>query len=83
LPNIYYGSNLSIENYNNSNLTPSLLIIKKCRISGCRWFTPVILTTQEAEIRQFEVRSQSQANSSSEPITQKPMTLKGLVEWME
>jgi hypothetical protein len=29
-----------------------------------RWFTPVILATQEAEIRRIEVQSQLQENGS-------------------
>jgi hypothetical protein len=28
--------------------------------AGCQWLTPVILGTQEAEIRRIEVQSQSQ-----------------------
>jgi hypothetical protein len=28
------------------------------KFARCKWLTPVILTTQEAEIRRFEVQSQ-------------------------
>jgi hypothetical protein len=30
----------------------------------CQWLTPVILATQEAEIKRIAVQSQTQANSS-------------------
>jgi hypothetical protein len=40
---------------------------------------PVILVTQEAEIR----RSQLQANSSQGSILKTPITKKGLVEWLK
>jgi hypothetical protein len=33
------------------------------------WLTPVILVTQEAEIRRIEVQSQPPANSSQDPIS--------------
>jgi hypothetical protein len=33
----------------------------------CQWLTPVILATQEAEIRRSKVRSQLQTNSSENP----------------
>jgi hypothetical protein len=41
---------------------------------------PIILATQEADIRRIEVRSQPQANRSQDPILKKPITKKGLVE---
>jgi hypothetical protein len=44
-----------------------------------RWLTPIILTTQEAEIR-ITVQSQSQANSLQDLISKIPNTEKGLVE---
>jgi hypothetical protein len=44
---------------------------------------PVILATQEAEIRRNEVQSQPRANSSQDPILEKPITNKGLVEWLK
>jgi hypothetical protein len=41
--------------------------------------TPVILATQEAEIRRIEV----QTNSSARPYLKKPFTKIGLVEWLK
>jgi hypothetical protein len=40
----------------------------------CQWLTPVILATQEAEIR---------ANSSVRSYLEKPFTKIGLVEWLK
>jgi hypothetical protein len=48
-------------------------------ISGHQWLTPVILATQEAEIRRIEVW----ANSLREFVSKKPITKKGLVEWLK
>jgi hypothetical protein len=42
-----------------------------------RWLTPVILGTQEVEIRRIEVRSLIQANSSRDPILKKCITKNG------
>jgi hypothetical protein len=44
---------------------------------GSRWLTPVILATQEAEIRKIVVRSSALANSSTRPYLKKPFTIKG------
>jgi hypothetical protein len=41
--------------------------------------TPVILATEEAEIRRIEIRSQPQA-SSQDPVRKKTYHKKGLVE---
>jgi hypothetical protein len=38
-------------------------ILKIIKVSLVQWLTPVILTTQKAEIRRIEVQSQPQANS--------------------
>jgi hypothetical protein len=46
------------------------------------WFMPVILATQEAQIRRIEVRSQPQTNSLR-PYLEKTHHKKGLVEWLK
>jgi hypothetical protein len=43
----------------------------------------ILLVTQEAEMRRMEVQSQPQANSLWDPILKKPITKKGLVEWLK
>jgi hypothetical protein len=45
-----------------------------------QWLTPVILATQEAEIRKIAVGSQPGANSSQNPISKNIHHRKGLVE---
>jgi ribosomal protein S21 len=44
---------------------------------------PVILATQESEIRRIVVRSQAQADSSARFYFKKPLTKLGLVEWLK
>jgi hypothetical protein len=44
---------------------------------------PIILATQEAEIRRIAVQSQPLANSSQDSILKKPITKKVLVEWLK
>jgi hypothetical protein len=44
---------------------------------------PVILATQEADIKKIKVQSQPQANSLRDPISKKPHHKKGLVEWLK
>jgi hypothetical protein len=44
---------------------------------------PVILATQEAEVRRITVQSQTWENSSRHPYFEKPITKKGLVEWLK
>jgi hypothetical protein len=48
-----------------------------------QWLMPIILPTQEAEIRRISVQSQTQKNSSRDPILKKPTQKKGLVEWLK
>jgi hypothetical protein len=51
--------------------------------AGCQWLMPVILATQEAEIRRITSSMPAQANSFRDPILKKPITNKGLVEWLK
>jgi hypothetical protein len=52
------------------------------RQANRQWLVPVILATQEAEIRKSVVQSQPLASSSQDPISKKP-SQKGLVEWLK
>jgi predicted secreted acid phosphatase len=62
---------LSGTSYDNSS--------SKMQLSARRqWLMPVILTTQEAEIRRIAVQSQSQANTFGDPILKKLIIKK---EW--
>jgi hypothetical protein len=49
------------------------------KFAKCWWFMPIILAIQEAEIRRKPV----QANSLRDPISKKPITKQGLVEWLK
>jgi hypothetical protein len=51
-------------------------------IAGCWWFTPVILTTQEAKIRKIAVRSQPR-QIVCKTLFQKTLHKKRLVEWLK
>jgi hypothetical protein len=44
-----------------------IILFSKVRSARHQWLTPVILTTQEAEIWRIMVQSQPWANSSREP----------------
>jgi hypothetical protein len=57
--------------------------IKNRKQAGCWWLTPVILTTQEAEIRKIAVQSQPWSNSSQDSISIKLFPKKGLVQWLK
>jgi hypothetical protein len=46
----------------------------------CQWLTPVILATQEADIRRIVVQSQTLTNSSPDLILKKPTTTKRLAQ---
>jgi hypothetical protein len=48
--------------------------IKKSGLTGHWWLTPVILATQEAEVRRITVQNQHGANSSQDLILKKPIT---------
>jgi hypothetical protein len=53
------------------------------RLARCQWLTPIILATQEVEIKiKVEIRRiMVRANSSRDP-TSKLSTEKGLAEWL-
>jgi uncharacterized protein (DUF305 family) len=74
---------LGLSSFKNlSELVSKTAIIEMTSSVRCQWLTPVILATQEAEIRRMEVRSQPWANSSRDPI-KKTHHKKGLVEWLK
>jgi hypothetical protein len=57
--------------YNTRFSSPRKETVKSKSLARWRWLTPVILATQEAEIRRILVWSQSQANSLQDPISKK------------
>jgi hypothetical protein len=55
------------------------LSFKERHIARHQWLRPVILATQEAEIRRIRVQSQLWANSSPDPISKKSHHKGGVV----
>jgi hypothetical protein len=60
---------------------PRVGCLKTRCLAGHRWFMPVILATQETEIRRIMVQGQPGQNSSWDPYLDKTHHKKGLVEW--
>jgi hypothetical protein len=60
-----------------SPLPPVICSLKKYLTSWALVTTPVILATQEAEIRRITLWSQPRTNSSWDPISKIPNTIKG------
>jgi hypothetical protein len=56
-------------------------MFKKQDYVGCLWLTPIILATQEAEVRRIVVRSQP-GQIVYETQSRKNPYKKGLVEWL-
>jgi hypothetical protein len=56
--------------------------IKKLCLAGHQWLMPIILATQEAEIRRIAIQSQPQ-QIVCETLSQKNHHEKGLVEWLK
>jgi hypothetical protein len=56
--------------------------LKTISSAGCQWLTPIILATQEAEIRRIVVQSQPR-QTVRETYLEKLFTKIGLVEWLK
>jgi hypothetical protein len=52
-------------------------MILKIMVAGHQWLTPVILATEEAEIRRIAVRSQPRQVVPQDPNLKKSFTKKG------
>jgi hypothetical protein len=57
-------------------------LVEKYKNARHWWFMPIILATQEAEMRRIRFEA-SMGNSSARPCLQKPFTKIGLVEWLK
>jgi hypothetical protein len=57
-------------------------IYKKVSLAGCWWLIPVILATQETEIRRIAVQSQPR-QIVHETLSRKYSSQKGLAEWLK
>jgi hypothetical protein len=62
------------------NITHTLLKTKDKVLLGHRWLMPVILSTQEAEIRRIAVQSQPGQTVWGDPISKISNTKTGLAE---
>jgi hypothetical protein len=58
-------------------------LLRRPNVASPWWFTPIILATQEAEIRRIMVQSQSKQIVHKTLSQKKPFTKKGLVEWLK
>jgi hypothetical protein len=59
-----------------------IYLLQEKVLAGCRWLTPVILATPEAEIRRIKVQSQP-GEIVHETLSRKYPSHKGLVEWLK
>jgi hypothetical protein len=55
--------------------------VRRILQAGSQWLTPVILASQEAELRKIAVGSQTWANTR--PYLEKTQHKKGMVEWLK
>jgi hypothetical protein len=58
------------------------IILRTLNSAWYQWLIPVILATQEAEIRRIVVQSQCR-QTVCESLSQKYPTRKGMVEWLK
>jgi hypothetical protein len=53
------------------------------KLAGHQWLTPIILATKEAEIKRIKVQSQPGQTVLKCLSRKKPITKKGLVDWLK